>query len=208
MINAIVLAAGEGSRMGELKQLLPWKDRTILETVILNLDSSRLDGEIRVVVGSEAERIKKVLRKNEKISPVVLENPDYQRGMFSSVMRGIKNLPQETEGLLFMLADQPLVTSDIYNKLIGEFKERNSLILAPSYQDRRGHPLLLSEQMLPEVHKLAEGGQPEGGLRSLLRQNSELIDYVEVDDKSVVIDLDYKKDYYKYHPDKTQEEEM
>lgn len=208
MINAIILAAGEGSRMGELKQLLPWQGRTIVETVILRITRSHLDGEIRVVVGSQAERVKKVLEKNEKISPVIRENTDYQRGMFSSVMTGIKNLPEGTEGLLFMLADQPLVSTSVYNKLIREFRDRGSLILAPSYQGKRGHPLLLSSQMVPEIYQLAEGGEPEGGLRSLLRQNREIIDYVEVEDKSVVIDLDYKQDYYKYHPDKTPKENV
>ncbi len=203
MINAVVLAAGEGSRMGELKQLLPWQGRTILETVILRLDRSKLEGEIRVVVGSEAEKVKKVLQENNEISPVILENPDYQRGMFSSVMTGIEDLPAETEGLLFMLADQPLVSTRIYNKLIREFKEQQSLLLAPSFQGSRGHPLLLSAQMLPEIYELAAGGEPEGGLRSLLRQNSDLIDYVEVEDESVVVDLDYKQDYYQYHPDKS-----
>lgn len=197
MISAIVLAAGEGSRMGELKQLLPWGDSTIIETVLANIEESSLDGEIRVVLGAEADRIESRL---EDEGYKLLYNPDYTQGMFSSVIAGIQDLPSDTEALLFMLADQPLVTSDIYNRLLGYYKQKRPLLLVPSYQGRRGHPLIISAQLIPEIYKLAQGGEPDGGLRALLNKYEDSIEYMEVEDEGVIIDLDYQTDYQKYSP--------
>ncbi|MBF8438132.1 nucleotidyltransferase family protein [Halanaerobiaceae bacterium Z-7014] len=198
MISAIILAAGEASRMGKLKQLLPWEDSTILGTVIKNIQESRLEGQIRVVLGAESDRIKREL---SDYNCQFLTNPDYTRGMFSSVMTGIQNLPETTTGLLFMLADQPLVTTGIYNKLINYFKEEEPLLLVPSYKKRRGHPLIISAELIPEIHKLGEDGDPEGGLRSLLDKYEDDIEYYNVDKEGVIIDLDYYEDYQKYYSD-------
>ena len=200
MITAIVLAAGEGSRMGELKQLLPWGEKTIIETVISRLQASNLEGEVRVVLGAEADRVREVLENNTGLDPVIKENPDYSRGMFSSVLTGMEDIPSEVEGLLFMLADQPLVTTSIYNRLLAEFRRREPLLMAPSCRGNRGHPLLISSSLIPEIYELAEGGEPEGGLRSLLRKRSDDIEYVDIDDKAVITDLDYKEDYREHHP--------
>ncbi|MGM0413770.1 MAG: nucleotidyltransferase family protein [Bacillota bacterium] len=196
MISAIILAAGEASRMGRLKQLLPWGESTILGTVINNIQESELDGQVRVVLGAESERIKKEL---SDYNCQFLTNPDYTRGMFSSVMTGIQDLPEKTTGLLFMLADQPLVTTDIYNRLISYFKEEEPLLLVPSYNQRRGHPLIISAELIPEIHKLGEDGDPEGGLRALLDKYEDEIEYYNVDKEGVIIDLDYYEDYQKYH---------
>ncbi len=198
MISAIILAAGEASRMGKLKQLLPWEDSTILGTVIKNIQESELDGQVRVVLGAESERIKEELAD---YNCQFLTNPDYTRGMFSSVMTGIKNLPINTTGLLFMLADQPLVTTDIYNQLISYFKKEEPLLLVPSYNQRRGHPLIISSTLIPEIYKLGKDGDPEGGLRALLDKYEDDIEYYNVDKEGVIIDLDYYEDYQKYRSD-------
>ena len=198
MISAIILAAGEASRMGRLKQLLPWGESTILGTVINNIQESELDGQVRVVLGAESERIKAEL---SDYNCQFLTNPDYTRGMFSSVMIGIKDLPQDTTGLLFMLADQPLVTTDIYNQLINYFKKEEPLLLVPSYNQRRGHPLIISAELIPEIYKLREDGVPEGGLRALLDKYEDEIEYYNLDQEGVIIDLDYYEDYQKYYSD-------
>mgnify|MGYP002282441056 CR=1 FL=1 len=103
MYTAIILAAGEADRMGKLKQLLPWKDKTILETVIDNvLASEYIDDEIRVVLGAEAERVKEKIDyyKDERLR--IKENPDYKEGMSSSLQTGIKYLSENTKNLIII----------------------------------------------------------------------------------------------------------
>ncbi len=204
MISAVVLAAGEASRMGCLKQLLPWGDKTVLGTVISNLTESTLDGELRVVLGYQADRIRRELADELTEEVRLLKNRDYQRGMFSSVLAGLENLPAETSGLLFMLADQPLVTTDIYNRLLKKFRQEQPLLLVPSYHKQRGHPLLIQSSLIPEIFALNRGqSEPEGGLRTLLEKYSQEIEYLEIGRKAVLIDLDCQEDYQKYAPRKT-----
>lgn len=202
MISAIILAAGEGSRMGTLKQLLPWGESTVLETVINKIISSSLDGEIRVVLGCQAGRIKNSISEELADQIKFLLNEEYQQGMFSSVLTGIADLSPQTEGLLFMLADQPLVPVEVYNQIINKFCREKPLLLVPSYNERRGHPLIISTALIPEIYNLpCDGQHPPGGLRSLLAKYSQEIEYLELDDDSVLIDLDYQEDYRKYAPE-------
>src|SRR5690242_19117683 len=101
MVAAIVLAAGESRRMGQLKPLLPFGPRTVIETVVASLSASRV-GEILVVTGHRSEEVEAALAQ----APVrVVRNPDYRRGMLSSVQRGVAAAPAETTWFLVALAD-------------------------------------------------------------------------------------------------------
>jgi molybdenum cofactor cytidylyltransferase len=72
MISAIVLAAGESKRMGQIKQLLPWQGKTILESVLDNLLNSKVD-EVILVLGHQAELIRRRVPAH-RITIVI--NPD------------------------------------------------------------------------------------------------------------------------------------
>lgn len=209
MVTAVVLAAGKASRMHRLKQLLPWGDKTILETVICRLQSSSLSGEIRVVLGAEIDRIKEVLISsphidNESGELIIKKNSEFERGMFSSVMAGIEGLKpgdSSLEGIMFMLGDMPLIKTSLYDSLLAEFRAENPSILAPRCCGRRGHPVLISTSLLPDLYKMAEGaGRPEGGLRELLDERRDEIDYFETEDCSVLKDLDYREEYLRLRP--------
>src|SRR5436190_24350199 len=92
MITAIVLAAGESRRMGRLKPLLPFGTRTVIETVVDSLRASPV-AEILVVTGHQSEAIEAALAQ----APVrVVRNPDYPRGMLSSVQCGVAAARPET----------------------------------------------------------------------------------------------------------------
>ncbi|MDF2840738.1 MAG: mobA 1, partial [Clostridia bacterium] len=87
-IAAIVLAAGYSSRMGELKPLLPLGDKTVIEKVIDAFRKAGID-DVRVVVGYEAQRLMPLL---EKRKVQIIQNIEFEKGMFSSVQAGIKSL--------------------------------------------------------------------------------------------------------------------
>ncbi|WP_143422993.1 nucleotidyltransferase family protein [Halarsenatibacter silvermanii] len=207
-MTAVVLAAGKASRMHRLKQLLPWGDKTILETVICRLQSSSLSGEIRVVLGAEVDRIKEVLISSPHIDNrgeiIIKKNPEFEKGMFSSVMVGIEGLEpgdSDLEGIMFMLGDMPLIKTSLYDSLLAEFRAENPSILAPRCCGRRGHPVLISTSLLPDLYKMADGAeQPEGGLRELLEERRDEIEYFETEDSSVLEDLDYREEYLQLRP--------
>lgn len=195
MFSAVILAAGEAKRMGTLKQLLPWGESTILETVITNVSSCHyIDDEIRVIVGAESERIISVLSKWNKEELKVIKNPDYKTGMLSSVWRGLEALPQKTEYVVFVLGDQPLIPTRIFNRVIEKYLDLKPEIIVPIYQGQRGHPIVINKKLLPEVYKLTG----PGGLRSLIQKQPEKVYFYEIDDKRITIDLDYYEEYQKY----------
>jgi len=192
MISAIVLAAGESRRMGGTKQLLPWHEKTVLGHLLDTLQSSSV-GEIILVLGHEAERIlEKVAIREIK----VVFNPDYQKGMSTSLRRGLMAANQAADGFLVVLADQPAITPEIIDRLIDSFGQvqPGKNIVAPSFRGRRGHPVLFGRKYREEFGGLTG----EVGGREILARHPEDILVLEVDTDAVLIDLDTPEDYRRY----------
>ncbi|MDZ7673217.1 MAG: nucleotidyltransferase family protein [Halanaerobiales bacterium] len=198
MYSAVILAAGEADRMGKLKQLLPWKEKTILETVIDNvLDSKHIDDEIRIVLGAQADRVKDKISYNSDKRIIIKENPDYKEGMSTSLKKGIEHLSESTKYLVIFLGDQPLITPDIFDNIINRFEEISAEIMLPVYNKKPGHPVIISTEYLPEINKL-EGPM---GLKPFLDSHKDIVKHYPVENNKVIIDLDYYDDYL-YYKDK------
>jgi len=197
MISGIILAAGESRRVGKLKQLLPFRNSTIIETVIDNLLCAKLD-EVIVILGHAAEKIKaKIQHKPVKI----VYNANYKRGMLTSVQCGIlainKTLHSSTsnkskDGFLIAPVDQPFLTPNLIRDLIEEFYRTNKGIVLPTYKVRRGHPTIFDIKYTPEILGLSEDS---GGLREVVRQHQNDIHKVPVNTDSIIRDIDYWEDY-------------
>jgi molybdenum cofactor cytidylyltransferase len=189
MISAIVLAAGESRRMGETKQLLPWQGKTVLGHILDTLLASSVE-EVILVLGHEAERIlEKVAIREIK----VVFNPDYQKGMSTSLRRGLMAMNPNAEAFLVFLADQPAITPEIISQLIDSFRRARpgKSIVVPSFGGRRGHPVLFGKK-----HREEFGGLTgEVGGREILARHPEDILVLEVDTDAVLIDLDTPEDY-------------
>ena len=201
MLTAVVLAAGEANRKGELNQLLDWgKNNTILGKTIDNLlESEIVDEEIKIVIGAQKKKLRKYLQKkynSELKSGVIkiIENDDYQRGMMSSVKKALYELAEENQYLLFTLADKPFIGPEIYSKFFRKCLELKADIFLPEYQGQKGHPVIIKNFFREEALKL-EG---EGGLRNLFAVFPDRICYYASDQPEITVDIDYKKDYQKY----------
>jgi len=196
MITSLVLAAGESNRMGALKQILPFADSTILETTVNNLIKTELlDGEIRIILGAKAEKIYPHIKDiiNEKIR--VLVNEDYKTGMLSSIKRGLKDLDSDTEHILITLADKPMIAPETYNLIIQKYLEGSKKIIVPVYDDVRGHPVIVSGELVPQIKKFKNS---RFGLRNLTKKHPEQVLYFPVDDENIIRDIDYFDEYKKY----------
>jgi len=189
MISAIVLAAGESKRMGRTKQLLDWEGRTILQQVLENLGRSRVD-EVILVLGHEAERIVQTL-DTRKVKVVI--NKNYRAGMISSIQQGLINLSDSAEAFFIVLADQPGIRPEVFDRLIDEFRgiiPKKSIIL-PGYRGRRGHPALFSAKYRQEALRITG----DVGFRQVLEELPEEILTVEMDTDSILQDIDTPEDY-------------
>ena len=187
-ISGIILAAGLSTRMGEPKQLLPFGGSTIVETVIDNLLASKLS-EVVVVVGHQAERIQAHIQHK----PVKIAfNPDYHEGMLTSAQCGVKAISATADAFAMTLVDLPLITSDLVNLVIDAYVLTETGIAVPSYNYRRGHPVIFNRHYVTDILALDE---ESGGVRSLYRKYADSIHYVTVDTDRVLADIDYRTDY-------------
>lgn len=187
MITGLVLAAGRSERMGTPKQLLPFGSATLIEQVVRTLTRSRLGKEVVVVLGYRAMDIVK------RISglPVRLAyNPDPEGDMLSSIRCGLAYIEPD-QAIMIALGDQPLVTTGIVNRLIGEYEGRPEGMVLPVHDGKRGHPMILSPAYREEI--LFEA--MPGGLKALRDRHSGSVRAVPVDTDAVLVDLDYRSDY-------------
>ncbi len=186
-ISGILLAAGLSSRMGEPKQLLPFGESTIVETVVDSMLGAKLD-EVIVVVGHRASDIQDQLGEHP-VSTVF--NPNYREGMLTSAQTGIRGL-QESDAFALMLVDQPFITSALIDRVIDAYVQTDKGIALPSYNYKRGHPVVFHQRYAGEILAL---GTDSGGVRTLFKKYSDDIHYVTVDTDRVLRDIDYREDY-------------
>src|SRR5215475_6978410 len=117
-LAGIVLAAGESRRMGQPKQLLPFGERTILERVVDTLLTAGV-GEVIVVLGHLAERVRTVLRERPVRAAV---NESYRQGMLSSVKCGVRAVGPGYDAVLFALGDQPHIEGSVVSEVMQAYR--------------------------------------------------------------------------------------
>ncbi len=187
MICAIVLAAGCSSRMGTQKLLLPFGETTVISHIVNQILKSKVT-DTYVVLGHNPQKVTEELSGK----PVtIIYNPEYQTGMLSSVRAGIREIQKKYDSILIALGDQPSITSNLIDKMVRHFTETGKKIIVPKYNDKRGHPILLSTIFKNEILTNFD----DIGLRGLLRTHDSDIYEMNVSDSSVVSDMDYPEDY-------------
>jgi molybdenum cofactor cytidylyltransferase len=188
-IYAIVLAAGESKRMGSPKMLLDFGGKTMLEAVISNVSKSGITNII-VVLGAHREKLESLVKM---AGAAICYNENYQNGMLSSVQCGFRNIPEGTEAVLVFQGDQPLITPEVIRMVLDTFRKSDKGLIIPVFQNRRGHPLLISEKYFKEIEKL----DPSRGLKSLSEIFYKDVVEVQVNDMGILRDFDTFEDYIK-----------
>lgn len=187
-IPVILLAAGNSSRMGQPKQLLPWGEKTLIEHQLSVL--MQLGAPIIVVLGAYSEQIWPVI---EHYPVTVALNDKWESGMGSSVTCGITKMElteTETKGALITLVDQPLIPADHYYSLTENFEPGNEQIVAStSAESWIGVPVLFDKCYFSELKNL----RGEKGAKSLIQQYPSRIKTVECNE--IINDIDTLENY-------------
>lgn len=187
MIAAVVLAAGMSTRMGTLKQLLPFGKSTVLGSVIESLRAAGLD-RVVVVLGHEADKVRESVATSQAEFAI---NDDYVLGMFSSVQAGLRALCPNTETFLICLSDQPSIRGETIRALIRKFSTCGKGIGIPFTDNDRGHPLFVSGKYLNELRLMA----PTLTLKHFLSAHSADIARLPVEDSAILRDIDTPAEY-------------
>jgi molybdenum cofactor cytidylyltransferase len=182
LLAAIILSAGASSRMGKPKALIPYRESTFLEHLAEASRHPRV-GVTRVVLGAGADEI----RARAKLDPsLVVVNPDWEQGQLSSICAGIRSLAGiETDGILLCLVDHPLISASLISNLIDKFYENAKLIVLPTYNARRGHPVIFSRALYSELLN----APPEKGARAVVWAHAADTLEVPTDEEGVVLNI-------------------
>ena len=185
-IAAIVLAAGASTRMGgRVKQLLPWRGKTLIENAIELAMQSQAD-ETLVVLGAHADAIRPVI---EKTRARIAVNPQWEEGHATSIRAGLNALAPEIAAAIFINADQPFLTREVINALIQRYRDMDAPIIASVFAGKRSSPVLFDRAYFLELEDL----RGEQGGRELLAKYS--VARVEFDDARLGIDVDTWDEY-------------
>ncbi|MRH99416.1 NTP transferase domain-containing protein [Kriegella sp. EG-1] len=187
-IAILILAAGESTRMGGPKQLLPWKETTLLGNSI-NEARLVLPKNINVVLGGNFDLIKN-LSELKHINSIY--NSNFKLGQGTSISLGISHILKinsNIKAVLIVLCDQPLITSTYLVHLIYNFNRSNKGIVATKYDDTAGVPAIFGKRYFEELTNLKD----DMGAKSIIAKNSS--DVISIDAKGKEIDIDTKEDY-------------
>lgn len=188
-ISILILAAGSSSRMGKAKQLLAWKNATLLEHV-LNTARASLADDIVLVTGAAANEIKARIPFDDDLT--CLMNDHWNTGMGSSISCGIRYIAAQKEisdGVLIMLADQPLIDTAYLNQLMTIYAKGEYGIIGTKYESGPGVPALFHKHYFKDLAALNK----EYGARDVLENN--LADLYTIDPMGKEKDIDTSEDY-------------
>lgn len=186
-VAGVVLAAGESRRMGQLKALLPFGSRTVIEQVLQPLLSAELS-EVAVVLGHRAEDIAAVL---EPLPVRLFRNPDYRLGMTTSVQVALRSLNPVPDAYLLALVDQPQIGRSVIQQLLTAHARTRKGLVIPVWQGKRGHPLLLAAAYRPAVLGLT----PDQGLNVVTRGYPHDTLEIPIANDDILRDMDYQEEY-------------
>jgi len=194
----VILAAGESSRMGRDKALLPWppsgstpsaSTETFLSSAIRTL--SQENDLVIVVAGNNEEQVAPVVYGQ---GAFLVRNPNPERGQFSSLQVGLHEvLNRGRDAAMITLVDRPPATAAVLSKLRAAFEAASPYkwAVVPEHGGKHGHPILIGREMMEAFLK----APVTATARDIEHQNREHIEYVAVDDPSVTINVNTPEDY-------------
>ena len=181
MIAGLILAGGASRRMGRPKALLEFQDETFigrLQRIFLAHTEPLV-----IVLGHDQGAIQSAL--DPRVRQAI--NPDPERGMLSSLQAGLLLL-NDAERVLFLPLDYPAIQIDTVARLCAAPLAN---ITMPRFEGRRGHPVLISQEVVKQLLALPPGA----AARDLIRSQNATVQYVDVNDPAILMDVDTPEDY-------------
>jgi len=195
----VILAAGDSSRMGRDKALLPWPPSALADTFLsaaIRLFFSHVD-VVLVVAGKNEAALAPIVYAN---GASLVVNPDPARGQFSSLRVGLQEvLNRGRDAAMVTLVDRPPVRMETIEILESAFEQattRRKWAVIPEYQGKHGHPILLGREMMEAFLKAPE----TSNARDIERAHLSQIEYVPVDDPLVAVNVDTPEQYASLPP--------
>jgi molybdenum cofactor cytidylyltransferase len=186
-LEAVVLAAGSGSRFGGGKLTAAWDAGVLLEGALAAAFAAPVRS-VTVVIGADAEAVAAAARTFDPRA-LIVHNPDHAEGMGASLRTAIASLPPDADGVFVFLGDMPRVPTAVLSKMAQALLD-GALAAAPVFEGRRGNPVLLDRTLFPQL--LALTG--DAGARGVLQGLGQRLALIESPDDGVLFDVDERRD--------------
>ena len=212
-IAGLIIAGGYSSRMGDFKPLLPVKGKPLIQDRILSMAKADIS-PIFVVTGHRKDELEAIIEDiKSQISPeiqvAIVYNPDYDKGMFTSIKAGVEIISEYSEkasektikkasveainGIILLPVDYPLINESHYKKLYEAWLSKPEDFAVPCYYGKKGHPLLIPMRAWDEIISYM-GNKGLKGITNEYEDRDEIL-RVEMNDERVLLDMDTPKDY-------------
>jgi len=207
-VAGIILAAGESARFGKTKQLLDWKGKPFVRAVTMTALEAGL-APVIVVTGANAEKVESAVK--EDLNVITVRNKDWKSGQGSSIKAGVSFLPQIRQedfsddsklssvgfgegwdgvgAAIFLLTDQPQITTSILRALIQRHAEGLFPVVAPMVMDQRANPVLFDRETFADLLTL------EGDIGGRAIFHKYRVEYLPWHDNRLLLDVDTPEMY-------------
>lgn len=185
MVAAVVLAAGESRRYGELKQLLDWNGQPFVCVVAQTALEAKLSPVI-VVTGAQHARVRRAVAH---LPVKVVYNPKWREGQSASLKVGLQALPPQCRASVFLLADQPQIPARLLCSLVETHASTGSPLVAPQVEGHLTSPVLFDRITFPDLETITGD---RGGRALFERYPPHLIPWPE---SAIALDVDTPSDY-------------
>lgn len=179
-VGVIILAAGESSRLGQPKQLVPFRGRSLIRVVVESALNSVCQPVV-VVLGADADRIRPEISQEAR----AVENPEWIEGMASSIRRGVESIEAQVDAVILMLCDQPLIDAEVLNRFA---EKADAALVAAEYDGTIGVPALFGSEFFGELRAL----RGKEGAKKILLANAKQV--VRIACREAALDIDTAAD--------------
>ena len=187
-VEAILLSAGESSRMGKPKALLDWYGVPLVAAQISSLVEGGVDRVI-IVTGAHHDEIAGAVPNGRHTS--VVNNQIWSRGKTTSIKAGLSRLSDGCETIVLLAVDQPR-PAWVVERALNSHRESGLLVTSPRYSGHGGHPLIFDNSLLDELSSISEERE---GVREVMKRHEESMNRVYFENRVVRLDLNTPDDY-------------
>ncbi len=189
MIKAILLAAGKSKRLkSENKLIKIYKKKPLINHGVKSLIKSKVN-KIIIVLGFESKKLKKIIKKNRKISFTF--NKYYKKGMSSSIKQGLKKISKKDKGFIIVQSDMPFITTSNINKICNSITTKKYLIHILRYKNQMGNPIGFDISILDKFKKI----KGNIGAKYMVKKLKNRANFIAVSSKKFFKDLDKPSDF-------------
>ena len=191
-IGAVILAAGGSTRLGKAKQLLTFRGETLIRRIVRAATEAGCE-PIVVVVGDTGDEIRQEIGAARV---TVVENTEWQRGLGTSIRRGLRQIAGAADGVVLLTCDQPFVDGGVIAELIATQRETGKPIIASRYANTLGVPALFDRDCFKALLALPD----DSGAKKLIEEQADTVATIQFEQAAIDIDTPEDLERLKENP--------